>query len=153
MKKTILFAFIFSLSVVSMNAQTKPSQKDQFQATYNNMKSLVQSQVYNFVGDVVFDGRTREKLNVDSNTIVINKNEISGNVVSLQSKNKSFDVNGSIEDYKGLFEDDKQRISVQFKVVTSTQSLDLLIIIKPNGNTILTVSSDNNAISWVGHIK
>ena len=154
MKKIILLALFIGLFETYGNAQSNPSQKEQFQTTYNSMKSLVQSQVYNFVGNVVFDGRKREKLNDENNTIVINKSEISGNVISLQSRNKSFDVNGTIENYKALSNDDKQHISVQFKIKSPTQILEVQIVIKPNGNAVLTVSSnDNNSISWVGHIK
>ena len=155
MKKLILLAILFSISTIpSLNAQSKQTQKEQFQSTYNNMKSLVESQVFDFVGDVVFAGRTREKLNNDINTITINKSQASGSIISLKSKNKSFDLNGDVEDYQTVSDDDKQNIFIQFKVKSPTQTLDVNIEIKPNGNATLTASSGtNNSITWVGYIK
>jgi len=155
MKKIILLALLFSFTVnIHVSAQSKETRKAQFQSTCNSTKSLVNSQVYNFIGDVVFDGSTREKLNSDSNTIVINKSNITGKLTALQSKKNTLDVNGAIEDYTVTSNDDKQQVLVQFKVVTAAQTLDANIQIKPNGNAVLRVSSNSgDIITWVGFIK
>ena len=155
MKKIILLALLFSFAInIHVSAQSKETRKAQFQSTYNSTKSLVNSQVYNFIGDVVFDGSTREKLNSDSNTIVINKSNITGKLTALQSKKNALDVNGAIENYTVTSNDDKQQVLVQFKVVTAAQTLDANIQVKPNGNAVLRVSSNNgDIITWVGFIK
>lgn len=155
MKKLILLALLFSLSVTSFTcAQAKETQKAKFQTTYNRSKAIVETLRYNFVGEMVYSNKNREKLSDDSNTIMINKSKVSGKVISLSTENKSFDVNGTIENYKASFDDDKQQIAIQFNVKTATQTLEFFIDIKPNGNAFLTVSSGNyNTISWVGKIK
>lgn len=155
MKKLILLTLLFSLAVTSFAcAQTKESQKAKFQTTYTSSKALVETQHYNFIGEMVYSNKNREKLSDDSNTIVINKSEVTGKVISLSTENKSFDVNGTRENYKASFDDDKQHIAIQFNVKTATQTLEVFIDIKPNGNAFLTVSAGNdNTISWVGKIK
>ena len=155
MKKLVLLAILFSLSATTYTcAQKKQTQNKKFQTTYNNSKAIVETQRYNFVGEIVYSNKNREKLSEDSSIIAINKSEILGKVISLSTDNKSFDVNGIIENYKASFDDDKQQIAIQFKVKTTTQTLDVFIDIKPNGNAFLTVSSGNyNTISWTGKIK
>jgi hypothetical protein len=155
MKKLVLLAILFSLFASTYTcAQIKETQKEKFQSTYTSSKAIVETQHYNFVGELVYNNKKREKLSNDSNTIAIKKSEISGKVISLQSENKSFDVNGTVENYKASFDDDKQHIRIQFTVKTTTQTLEIFIDIKPNGNAFLTVSSGNyNTISWTGKIE
>lgn len=155
MKKLILLAILFSLSVTTFTcAQAKVTQEEMFQATYNSSKAIVETQQYNFIGEMVYSNKNREKLSSDSNTITINKTYVTGKMISLSNENKSFDVNGTIENYKVSFDDEKQHVAIQFNVKTTAQTLEFFIDIKPNGNAFLTVSSGNyNAISWVGKIK
>jgi len=155
MKKLVLLTILFSLSVSTYTcAQIKETQKEKFQITYKSSKAIVETQHYNFVGEMVYNNKKREKLSNDSNTVSINKSEISGKVISLQSENKSFGLNGAIENYKASFDDDKQNIRIQFNVKTTSRNIEVFIDIKPNGNAFLTVSSGNfNTISWTGKIK
>ena len=103
---------------------------------------------------MVYNNKKRERLNSDSNTIVINKSEVSGSVISLISDNKTFDVTGTIVNYKTSFDDDKEQISITINIKTSTQMLDMFIDIKSEGNAFLTVSTGNyNTISWTGKLK
>lgn len=155
MKKLILLALLFCFSTASsVSAQSNPSQKEVFQPTYNNLKSIVETQRYQFVGEMVLYQKTREKLNADSNRITINKSEISGEVISIQSENKSFNVTGTIENYSATFNDDKQQISIAFNVKTAAETLQVTIDVKPNGNAFLNVSLGNtNTISWTGQLK
>ncbi|WP_299122963.1 DUF4251 domain-containing protein [uncultured Winogradskyella sp.] len=155
MKRIILLALLFNLSATTyLSAQSKQAQKEQFQTTYNSKKSLVQTQVFSFVGEVVFDGNTREKLNEEDNTIVINKSEISGQVMALQSNNKSIDVNdGSIENYKAIFNDDDQKISIQFTVITKNVSSNFSIIVRPNGKAVLSAAQNGlENVTWIGEL-
>ena len=155
MKKLILLALFFSFSATPfVSAQSNPNQKEVFQTTYNNSKSLVETQSYQFIGEMVFFNRTREKLNTDSNTLTINSSKISGQVISVQSENRTINVTGKIENYNATFNDDKQQISIAFNVKTATEILKVTIDVKPNGNAFLNVTSGNaNTISWTGKLK
>lgn len=151
MKHLVLLVILFSFSATSFcSAQTKGSQKEIFQANYNSSKALIETQTYQFVGEVVLENKKREKLDRNSNTLAVNKSQISGQLESLSQVNKRLDFKGAIEKYQVSFNDDKQQISIEFRVNQHQVS----IAIKPNGKAFLTVSSDNGInISQVGFIK
>lgn len=150
MKHLVLLVMLFSFSATTFCfAQTEASQKEKFQATYNSLKALVETQTYQFIGEVVLENKKREKLDRNSNTLAVNKSQISGQLVSLSQVNKRFELNGAIEKYQVSFSDDKQQISIEFRVNKDQVS----IAIKPNGKAFLTVSSGNGInISQVGFI-
>ena len=151
MKNLLLLTILLSISATTYTcAQTRVSQKEKFQATYNNSKALVKSLTFKYVGEVVYNNKQREMLDGNTNTISIDKSKVSGQVVSLSNANKTFDIEGGIENYKVSFNDDNQRISIEFSVNTYQVFID----IKPNGNAFLTVSDNiGNNISWTGRIK
>ena len=151
MKNLLLLTILLSISATTYTcAQTRVSQKEKFQATYNNSKALVKSLTFKYVGEVVYNNKQREMLDGNTNTISIDKSKVSGQVVSLRNANKTFDIEGGIENYKVSFNDDNQRISIEFSVNTYQVFID----IKPNGNAFLTVSDNiGNNISWTGRIK
>ncbi|BAO77402.1 DUF4251 domain-containing protein [Winogradskyella sp. PG-2] len=150
MKKIILLVAIFSISATTYScAQSKSTQKEKFQSTYNNSKALVENHTYQFVGDLVYNNKRREKLG-DNAIININKSSVSGEMVGLTNDRKSFIIDGKIEGYKNEFNDEKQHISIEFSVGERKVFID----IKPNGNAFLTVSSGpGNSISWTGRIE
>ena len=149
--KKLLLTILLSISATTYTcAQTRVSQKEKFQATYNNSKALVKSLTFKYVGEVVYNNKQREMLDGNTNTISIDKSKVSGQVVSLSNANKTFDIEGELENYKVSFNDDNQRISIEFSVNTYQVFID----IKPNGNAFLTVSDNiGNNISWTGRIK
>ncbi|EDP70888.1 hypothetical protein FBALC1_09013 [Flavobacteriales bacterium ALC-1] len=150
MKKIIITLVVLCVSSLALlNAQQK-TQKELFQATYNNSKALAQKQQFSFVGEVVFSNKKRETLDGESNTVKIDKSEISGEIKLLSSDNSSFNFDGNLKNYKVAFDDDKQQIAIVFNV----NQHEVLIDIKPNGNAFLSISSsNNNAISWRGKIE
>ena len=154
MKTFTLFTLLFSLFTTTCSfAQTKEAQNKLFQDTYNQSKVLVQSQDYTFVGDMVYKNKTRERLKADFNSITIKKTEVSGALATLSSENRTFDLNGTIEDYKVLFDDDKQQISIQFNVKSEFQTLEVRIEVKPNGNAFLVVKGKSSSASYTGKLK
>ncbi|WP_299109916.1 DUF4251 domain-containing protein [uncultured Winogradskyella sp.] len=155
MKKLILLAFIFSLSATTyVSAQTKQSQKEVFAPIYQNSKSIVKSESFLYVGNMVLEDRTREKLSDDSNQLVISDSKMSGELVSIKSKNKTINVSGDISDYNVNFNDDKQEISISFSVKSASETVSVNIEVKPSGNAFLTASSGNDTlIYWTGKIK
>jgi hypothetical protein len=154
MKTFTLIAFIFSLFATTHTlAQTKENQNKLFKSNYNQSKVLVQSRDFSFVGDMVYENKTRERLNADSNTISIKTAKVSGILTALTSKNETFNFNGAIEDYKVLYDDEKQQILIQFNVKTATQTLNVRIEVKPNTNAFLEVKSKSSSASYVGKLK
>jgi hypothetical protein len=150
MKKVILLVILFSLSATTYScAQSKSAQNEKFQATYTNSKALVESHNFQFVGEVVYNNKRREKLDSDA-IISINESKVSGIVIGLTNLNESYNLDGEIENYKEVCNDDNQQISIEFNV----KKLKIFIDIKPNGNAFLTVSSGpGDYISWTGHIE
>lgn len=151
MKKIVILVTLFSLSATTFScAQTKTSQKEKFQATYNTSKALVETQNFKFIGDVVYTNKNREKLDSDSSIIIVGESLVSGKVVSLSVDNKTFLIDGAKKNYKVSFNDEKQHIAIEFSV----NEYKVFIDIKPNGNAFLTVSAGlSNSISWTGHLK
>jgi len=155
MKKLIvLFAlFVGSLAVTSC-AQTKEVQMDKFQSTYNALKGLVETKNYEFIGEVVYNNKKREVFEDDSNSFKINKSEVSGKITSLSTDAKVFNVNGTIKDYKVSFNDNKQQIAIQFRVISDNQNFDVYLDIKSNGKTFITYKfSAESMISQVGKLQ
>lgn len=155
MKNVFLLAFIFNLSIVSfVNAQSKQTQHEIFASTYHNSKILVKSQSYVYQGEMVFENRTREKLNEASSQLTIDKTKMSGEMTSIKSENKTIDVSGEISNYDVVFNDEKQKISINFNVTTAKEKLTVTIEVTPNGNAFLTTSSNNGTtINWTGKLK
>jgi len=154
MKKLIVTIVLLCISSLALMYEQQKTQKEQFKATYNASKALVKSQQFSFVGEVVYNNKHRELLDAESNTLKIDKSDISGKIISLSTANKSFDLNGKLEDFKVTYDDEKQHISISFKVDNSNEKLDVFIDIKANGKAFLTVASGNHSnISWTGHLK
>jgi hypothetical protein len=154
MKTFTLFTLLFSLFATTYAfAQTKEEQNKLFRDTYNQSKMLVESQDYSSVGDMVYKNKTRERLKADSNTISVKKTEVSGTLATLSSENKTFKLNGTIEDYKVSFDDEKQQISIRFTVKSESQPLEVSIEVKPNGNAFLEVKSRSSSASYIGKLK
>jgi len=155
MKKIVLIALLFSLSVTTfLTAQSKQTQREVFATTYHNTKTLVNSQQFLYVGEMVYNNETREVLNDEINTLIINKSQVSGKVVSIKSDKKTVNVTGKIENYNVSFDDQKQEVNITFNVNTGNKTATLNIEVKPNGNAFLTVSSAGvENISWTGKLK
>ncbi len=155
MKKLVLIALLFSLSATTfVTAQSKQTQREVFATTYHNTKALINSQQFLYVGEMVYNNETREVLNDEINTLIINKSEVSGKVVSIKSDKKTVNVTGKIENYNVSFNDQKQEVNISFNVNTGNKRATLNIEVKPNGNAFLTVSSAGvENISWTGKLK
>ncbi|MFP4846752.1 hypothetical protein [Winogradskyella sp. PE311] len=149
MKNLILLVLLFSFSATTYScAQTKATQKEKFQSTYNSVKSNVKSKAYKFIGEVVYSNKDRTLLEGDNNEITIAKNEASGFIKALVSS-KNVDVSGVIENYLVSYDDDKQQISIKFEIKNDEFYID----IKPNGNAFLTFKSGTDYITQVGKIE
>ena len=150
MKQLILLALLFSLTAITTsNAQTKSTQKETFQATYDDMKALVQSKTFAYVGDYVFNSKRRIKLDGNTNTVNINNTEATGQIEALATTKSTKGIKGKISNYNVSFNDDKQQISIEFKVDDTNVNID----IKPNGNAFFTLKSSGTTISQVGRLK
>lgn len=133
MKKLILLALLFSLNA-KLCAQVKPEQKAKFLSTYNNLKTLVESQDYQFIGEWVHNTTKREKLEENSSYISINGSEVLGNLVAL-GNDRTFNILGVIEEYQVLYDEKNLHISINFKV----NDYKVYIDIKPYKNAFLKV--------------
>lgn len=152
MKKTLTLSLLFCLVLItSITAQTKKTQKETFQATYNASKALVKSNDFQFVGDYVFNNKKREKLEADFNTLKIDEKKITGQLTSLSTYNLSIlKINEAIDNYSTSFNDEKQTISISIKAKDYQISID----IKPNGNAFLTIVDGlSKNITQVGKIS
>lgn len=150
MKNLIMLALIFSISAsTAVYAQSKPTQKETFQATYNTMKALVQSKDYKYVGEVVFEDRKRERLSGDVNTLSIDNSNATGLLQALGESDKVYPIKGEISNYNVNFNDDLQTISIEFNVNKKTIYID----IKANGNAFLTVEDGVNKITQRGKLE
>ncbi|WP_299519068.1 DUF4251 domain-containing protein [Winogradskyella sp.] len=150
MKRLILLTiFLGFSSVVTSYAQSKVSQKEKFEATYNKIKAIVQSKDYQFVGEMVYHNKKRERLEVNSNTVTVDRNNVSGKVSSLSSKRTTIEVDGRMKNYNVNFDDDSQQISIEF----TSDNVGFYIDVKPNGNAFLTAKRANSEITQVGKIK
>ncbi|WP_179315272.1 hypothetical protein [Winogradskyella undariae] len=151
MKKLVLLVVLFSLSTsFYVNAQSKKAQNDGFEATYQNMKAIINSQHYQYVGHVVYNSEDRKVLDQDLNQFEINSTSVKGALNSLSSftyETKS--SNSKITNYEVTFNDEKQTVLIEFNLDKDKFSIE----VKPNGKAFLTLSSDVNNIRQTGMIK
>ncbi|MBV7268244.1 DUF4251 domain-containing protein [Winogradskyella luteola] len=150
MKYLIILILLFSFSATNLvSAQSKETQKEQFQSTYNAMKALVKAKEFKYVGEVVFKADKRQMLDSTTNILTVNQAYSSGSLSTLDSITKGIQVDGEISNYIIDFNDDSQQISVQFSV----NNMEIYIDIKPNGNAFLTVKGTVNKITQRGKLK
>ena len=141
MKKLVLLALLFSLSATTfMSAQSKKSQKEIFTATYKTSKSVVESEHYQFVANVIRNSQEREILNGDVNKIDINKLSVSGQLHAFSKDRTVHSLQDNSSEISTTFNDDDQEISISIKTNAYTISID----VKPNGNAFLELTNTNN---------
>ncbi len=149
MKKIILLALVFSLSVVNTsNAQSKSDYKEKLQGTYDAMKTIVKSKDFKYIGEVVFENTKRERVNAEANTLMVNQAKSSGNLSGLDSKTK-VELDGKISNYNVNFNDDSQTIHIEYGI----NKMKILIDIKANGNAFLTLEGGANNITQRGKLQ
>lgn len=140
--KNIVLVLLFSfLATTFVSAQAKQTQKEMFQPVYNTSKSIVKSQDYQFVADVIYDGEKREKLDASNNQITISDTKISGQLHSFSKKKTIHTLQDENSRNSTSFNDEKQHISI----VINTNAYKIYIDVKPNGNAFLTLSDNDNA--------
>ncbi|MGB0982015.1 MAG: DUF4251 domain-containing protein [Winogradskyella sp.] len=145
----LIVVFCFAITLNSY-AQQSVSQKDKFEATYNHSKAITKSQNYTFVGEWIVDGKKREQLDGNINKIKISKSNSSGRLNLFKKENKTIDFNGAIKNYKVVYNDNNQRVSISYKI----KDIKVAIEIAMNGNAFLkTTFNDGNTISYVGQLK
>ena len=140
-------------SFTAIAQENQQSQQDVFQSIYNASKEKIQSQQYQYIGEYVYQNKTREILEGNSNTLSINGSNANGKITALKKANKTFVVDGTIKDYDVDYNDSKRTIRVKFKVESPAEGYDVLIDVKPNGNAFLTLkNSAMETISWTGKL-
>lgn len=142
MNRIVLLVLLFSLSTSTLvNAQSKQSQKERFEGVYNTSKTIVQSEHFQFVANVVFEGNKRESFKDISNQISINKTDIIGELKTFSADNVRYSFKDEKSQMSTSFDDEKQQISIAIKSKGYTISIE----VKPNGNTFLMLSGNGSA--------
>lgn len=151
MKKLIVLVMVFCFAItLSSYAQQSVSQKDKFEATYNHSKALAKSQNYVFTGEWIYDGKKREQLNGSTNKITINKSNSSGTLNLFSKENKTIALNGAIKNYKVVYGDKNQRVSISFNIKKTNVAIEIAM----NGNAFLKIIfNDGTTISYAGKLK
>lgn len=150
MNRLIIVLTLFSLSATSLScAQAKTSQKEKFQAYFDEVKALVESKSYKFVGEVVYNNKNRFVLDDTTKSEVTLNGDVVSSVVYRLDKLKGVEVSGEVVNYKATINDEKQTIAIELSINKNTFYID----IKPNGNTFLTVKYGVNNITQVGKIQ
>lgn len=151
MKKLVLVVLFFSLSsALYVNAQEKQTQKAIFEANYQNLKSTIKSQQYQYVGHVVYNSEKRQILDKGTSQLTIDKNKATGTLQSIASYAYTIDAsNSKVSNYNVVFNDDKQIVTIAFNLGED----ELHIEVKPNGNAFINIKSGVNKISQTGVIE
>ncbi|GGW63534.1 hypothetical protein DFQ11_102237 [Winogradskyella epiphytica] len=150
MKKLVLLTLLISLSAVSfVTGQTKQSQEEMFQATYNNSKSLVISKQFQFISEAVFNDEKRQLVDGKTNRLKFNKAKVSGKLASFSSFDKTVNLDGRLKNYKSSFNDAKYEILILFNIGTDEYQIKINKI----GKAFLSLNSGNNNITQLGRIE
>ncbi|WP_179334854.1 hypothetical protein [Winogradskyella costae] len=140
MKKLLLLTLLFSISFTSfVTSQSKMSQRETFETTYQNTKATVKTQHYQFVADVIYDGQQREILNGDSNQIDINNLNVKGILHGFSKDKAIYTLKETNSDINTIVNDENQQISIVVKM----SSYSINIEVKPNGNAFLTLTGND----------
>lgn len=149
MKRIFILAVLMCFMATNYScAQSKTTQKEKFQSTYNNLKTIVLSKSYKYEGEVVYTNKDRELLKDKLSVITISQDDINANLEAL-TNNTNYRTTGKIKDYKVTFDDDKQVIAIEFK----KDKDEFYIDIKPNGNVFLTAVFNGKNITQIGTLK
>ena len=178
----VLLIFGFTCSFSQTKSERKQAKKDRIAASYLNTKALITSGKFLFQansamplgndianiglslpgGAGVFQGN-RVNLTGNTNFIRLNKSKADiflpyfGRVFvpRLSSTgNSGISFKGEIEDFKVVFNDNKNRLDIKFETHDGKESLDFHLRVNSNGNTTLTLSSSNRqTITYQGVIK
>lgn len=153
MLKYISFLVFFTVVCnESSYAQSRNiDQEARFKEIYKTTKSLVSTNQYQYVGTYVFDNRRRERLESGTNTLIVNSSQSQGTIRSLREDNLSYSLNGQIKDYKVEYGDAEQTINISYKVNTPSETMEISIAVKRNGNAFLTLNTaTGQRINWTG---
>ncbi|WP_299362188.1 DUF4251 domain-containing protein [Winogradskyella sp.] len=140
MKNLIALTLILSISFSSVCfSQQQSSEKERAQAIYLGHKALIETQNFQFVANWVFRDDARKEVPVDRNTIKISQSNLAGLLASFGNNEEAIVLNGKINDYSTLFNDDEQQIIIKIK----TDVYDIKIDIKSNGKAFLVLKANN----------
>ncbi|WP_157957230.1 hypothetical protein [Winogradskyella tangerina] len=145
MKKLLVFALLLSFAIPTMSS----AQTEKFDSLYEKNKTIINSNIYQFNGDWVFEGRNREELVSSNNFMKIDGKAVEGTFHALSSERRVITYNDELSDYKVNFNDSKQEITIKF--VLSGQNI--IIDLKPNGKAFIKMDGPLGKITQVGKIS
>ena len=151
MKKFSLLCLLFCLSASTLNfAQTKTTQSETFQVTYDATKALVASKNYQFIANLIYDDNKRAQLDEALNKVSVSSAKISGVLETFQKADRTHSFKGNMTSYGHFFDDEKQEILI--KITNEGYKLD--IEIKPNGKAFLTLSGTGSSeLMYIGKLQ
>ncbi|MFD1014799.1 hypothetical protein [Winogradskyella rapida] len=149
MKKLVLLVAIFSLSASFYgHAQSQTTHQEAFEATYQNMKSIVDSGHFRYLGHTVFESRKRKLIEASENQLDITPSNVTAHLEALDMK--VYEVkSGETSNYKVNHDDATQTVEINFNIGAD----EFQIEVKKNGKAFLTLRSSDNNIQQSGVIE
>ncbi len=167
MKKLILVLCVLSLSLTSLEGQTRAEKKaiklERVQKAYEKTKALVASGNFQFEGNwaTTFRGN-RISLIGNPNHLKIQNNRADANLPFFgevrrggaygQSGGIIFDEN--MKDYEVSYNDTKRSISIAFEAKKVSENFVIILKVNAGGGTTLIVNTSNRSrMSYLGLLK
>ena len=149
MKKLVLLVAIFSLSACFYgHSQSTTTQKEDFEATYQNMKSIVDSGHFRYLGHAVYENRNRKLIDTSKNQLEITPTSVTAHLEGLDMK--VYEVKaGKTSNYKVSHDNATQTVEINFNIGAD----EFQIVVKRNGKAFLTLRSTVNNIQQTGVIE
>ena len=165
MKKTVIIVFVFTLMNTIVFAQSKKElKKEQEQKEYQEIKTLIEGQNYEFEAEWA-TSQSGRRINLGSNSNFLRiKNDSAQiylpyfgtltNGAAAMTNDTGVEFSGLIENYEMTVDDKKQKISVKFNTTTKNDTFNFYLTFFRGGNTLINLNSNfRSAIKYDGKTR
>lgn len=155
----ILFVALFVASTVSFGQTKKEKKKlkeEKKEQDFQEMKDLINSGTYEFDGQWAISHRGR-RINLTTNPTFIKMNHKEANAflpffgerysgAASYGGDSGIEFNNQVSDYEVSFNEKKKQVIVKFIGEGKTDTFSFKMIVFPNGNTNITVTSNHRSL-------
>jgi len=167
MKKITLLLALFIVVGSTLQAQTKQDKKaakaEAAQKEYENMKTLLTSEVFVFEGEWA-NSQGGKRINLISNpTFIKMENKIADGYLPFfgvsrggsYGGNGAIEFKGNVENYTLTFDDKKQKATIKFRSKSeNTEIYDVIMTVFSSLSSTVSINSTNRSVmNYSGKIK
>ena len=148
MKRLLAITLFLSFTAIGLS-QTTPIVENRGDAIYLGYKQLIETQQYQFKGEWVIVDKKRTNIDSALNSLVINNASVSAQFNNPDDNSSSFSDSGQLNNYKVSYNDEIQKINIDFNLGNRTFYFE----IRNNGKVFLKHKTGTGEILWIGQLS